>query len=207
MSHNHSILNENFKKKKDKFIDTIFEDYCNNNLDEESVILLLEKVIKDDDIEIRYTRNRKDVNNIYNTMTTKDKIFLAGEIGNPVAPKEYASAKEYGRKGSLLFHAILYKNNIPVAFADVFEHKGAEKTGEVCIGTRNGRQYRRKGYGTMVINEAVNWFKNQSKLKELRWYAHSGNDASISLAKKTGFKKFNDKGEYKGEFVEYDLRK
>lgn len=160
-----------------------------------------------DNIEIRYTRNRRDVNNIYDTMTTKDKIFLAGEIGNPIAPKEYVTAREYGRKGSLLFHVMVYSNNVPVAFADVFEHKCVKGTGEVCVGTRNGKQYRRRGYGSMVISEIIKWFKTESKLKEIRWYAHSGNEASINLAKKMGFKKYNDKGEFNGEFVEYDMTK
>lgn len=190
----------------------ICEKYINDKLDKKHFYSLYNQLYmvesdKSPVIIIKYDRNRNDVNDIYNTMTTQDKIFLAGEIGNPIAPKEYASAKEYGKHGSLLFHVTAYVDNTPVAFADVFEHKGASKTGELCMGTRNGKKYRRKGYATVVVTEVIKWFKKESNLKELRWYAHAGNIGSIELAKKCKFKKYDDKGEYKGEFVEYDLRK
>lgn len=148
---------------------------------------------------ISNVRSRSAVNDIYNSMTKQEQIYIAGEIGNPVAPKTYATAKMYGPKGTLIDTAIVYKGKVPVAFYDCWDHMGSGgKIGEICIGTRGGSNYRGKGYATMALKDGIEAFKANPNMKELRWYADNNNISSINLAKKMGFKVMTQNDYYTG---------
>lgn len=143
-----------------------------------------------DSITITYGKNRKAVNEIFNTMTNTEKIHLAGEAGSSRVPKEYVSAEEYGPKGTSIENVIIYQGKTPVSFCDVWANSPGR--GYICIGTRGGAEYRGKGYASKALSEAIKLFKDNPNLNELDYYPHQGNASSINLAKKFGFKEFEN---------------
>lgn len=141
-------------------------------------------------ITVKYGKNRKAVNDIFNSMSDQEKIHLAGEAGSSRVPKEYVSAKEYGPKGTIADSVVIYNGKTPVAFCDIWGSQG--NRGFIAIGTRGGNAFRGKGYASKALSEAIKSFYANPNLKELDYYPHQGNTASINLAKKFGFKEFEN---------------
>lgn len=142
---------------------------------------------------VKYVRNRNAVNSIFNSMSDKEKINLAGTAGSNKVPKQYVSKKEYGPKSSLINTHIVYNGKMPVAFCDLWNFNNGRAL--IAVGTRGGKGFRNKGYASRALTEGINSFKANPNLKELDYYVHAGNDASISLARKYGFKVF-EQNEY-----------
>jgi hypothetical protein len=147
-------------------------------------------------VTVKYGKNRKAVNDIFNSMSDQEKIHLAGEAGSSRVPKEYVSAKEYGPKGQIMDSVVIYNGKIPVAFCDIWA--GQNGRGFIAIGTRGGQAFRGKGYASKALQESIKAFNNMPQLKELDYYPHAGNIASINLAKKHGFKVFEENQYFTG---------
>lgn len=84
---------------------------------------------------------------------------------------------------------------VPVAFLDIY-YQG-DGRGELVIGTRNENKYRRKGYASGLVDKAKKWLdsseaKNILEINMLEWNAYRENEASIALAKRHGFSKFDE---------------
>jgi len=141
-------------------------------------------------VTIKYGKNRQAVNEIFSTMTNSEKIHLAGEAGSSRVPKEYVSKEEYGPKGTSIENVIIYKGKTPVSFCDIWANKPGR--GYICIGTRGGEEYRGKGYASKALSEAIKLFDKNKNLDELDYYPHKDNIESINLAKKFGFKEFEN---------------
>lgn len=78
--------------------------------------------------------------------------------------------------------------NKPIAFFDILED--GDDTFQLALGTRGGKKYRGKGYGSQVTKEAMDWLeKNKHKVsqKKIVWGVRKDNTASIKLAEKYGF--------------------
>ena len=150
-------------------------------------------------ITISNKKDRNAVNEIYNSMSREEKYYLDGEIGNDKVPKEYATHRRYETNNAgLLMHATIFADKIPVSFVDVYDHdKSNGYIGEICVGTRGGDEYRNKGYASMAIQKAIEWFNDDdNKMIDLRYYVHSKNKPSIKFAIKNKFKLINDNGDY-----------
>lgn len=145
---------------------------------------------------INYTRNRDAVNSIFNTMNDKEKINLAGTAGSAKVPKQYVSKREYGKNSNLVDTHVVYNGKMPVAFCDIWNFKDGRAL--IAIGTRGGDSFRHKGYASIALQEGIKSFKLNPNLNELDYYIHSGNNASLMLAKKHGFKEFENNEYFTG---------
>lgn len=160
----------------------------NNQLDE-IFQMIVETTINNDKIVVSTEKDRKAVNEIFNSMTLKERYYIDGEIGKKYIPKEYATKRRYETdEAGLLYHATVFANDVPVSFIDIYSFALSNgKVGEICIGTRGEKQYRHKGYATRALQEGIKWFKKTNSIKELRYYVNDNNSASIEFAKKNGF--------------------
>lgn len=145
---------------------------------------------------ISLKKNRNSVNDIFNSMTDQEKIYLAGTAGSNKVPKQYVSSKEYKQNGSLVDTHVVYNGKKPVAFCDIWYWKDGKAY--IAIGTRGGDAFRHKGYASKALNEAIISFKLNPNLTELLYYPHAGNEASKRLAIKHGFKIFEENKYFTG---------
>ena len=140
---------------------------------------------------IKHEKNISAVNEIFGTMTDDEKIFSAGEAGDTEIPKEYASPKDY--ENSPVESVIVYEGDIPISYCDIWVK---DSIGEICVGTRRG--FRRNGYASAVLAEAIEVFRADVRLAKLRYYLHQGNVGSLNLARKFGFVEFGNNEYYIG---------
>lgn len=138
--------------------------------------------------KITHRPNSEAVNDIFASMTDVEKRFLAGSVVNDMVPNEYVSREKYEHENALLNTSIIWEGDIPIAFCDVWLNRPQE--GDISIGTRNGKEYRNKGYATLAINEAIRWFNKFDGLNVLCYYTHVNNKSSILFVQKLGFKIF-----------------
>lgn len=125
----------------------------------------------------RSRRTRSEVNDIVNSMSSKDKRLLGIHDG-----EEYQSIDE----GQEVVKRIIKRiGGVPVSFFDI----SGDSTGvAVSIGTRSGDAYRNKGYGTAVAKQGEKWLKeNADKFDQIVWWARKDNVPSIKTAKSIGF--------------------
>lgn len=84
---------------------------------------------------------------------------------------------------------IVKVGNTPVAYLELDD---VGKHINVSVGTRNGEEYRGKGYASKCVKEGLDWYtKNAHKFenKPLVWWAEKENIASQKTAEKNGFRK------------------
>lgn len=147
------------------------------------------------DRTVRAGKSDADVRDIISSMNKKEKAQLALDNG------EYLSYEQ----GSNVAKRVIKrdKNGKPVAFFDVLEDGN---TAQIALGTRSGKEYRRKGYAAKAAKEAVNWY-DKNKLKygfdEMVWGVKVSNLPSISIAKRMGFKEDPNSYSDDGEWVNY----
>jgi RimJ/RimL family protein N-acetyltransferase len=136
-----------------------------------------------------HNRYRKQTINAYST--SKDVNDIIKSMNKDDRDKVLAGSDHYLNKeeGSSVVKRIIKKvDGKPVAFFDLLED-GEEL--QLALGTRSGKKYRGKGYGSEVTKQAMDWVeKNKHKLKQKRivWGVRKDNTASIRLAEKNGFK-------------------
>lgn len=139
--------------------------------------------------KVRYSnsidKKVKERNEIFNTLSEKEKKFLTGESSEP-----YASREMYGKNGTNVYSFVSKKLDTPISFLDVFNNDGT--SGEVAIAVRS--DYRNLGEGKKQVERLLKWFGNSS-LDELLWISDPNNTSSTNLAKSYGFKEY-EKGKY-----------
>lgn len=84
---------------------------------------------------------------------------------------------------------IIKEGNTPVAY---FELDDVGKHINASVGTRNGEEYRGKGYASKCVKKGIDWYtKNANKFenKPIVWWAEKENIASQKTAERNGFKR------------------
>lgn len=133
------------------------------------------------------SRNAELANEIYDTMSDKEKEYVTGGDNR----SWYVQQKDFDKENSIIVYSSLsLKNNIPISFLDVYNIDGI---GEISIGVRNTE--RGKGYAIQEILKLLSWYEHNKKDLTLSWCVNINNKASINLAKK-----FNFKRDYKRDF-------
>lgn len=124
-------------------------------------------------------KTKDKVEDIYKSMSSKDLNLLDAD------GDEYMTVKEGER---LVYRALQEIGDTPVAFFDIMEY---DNVMNVTLGTRDGEEYRGKGYATKAAKEAVEWYdKHHEEFnnKPLSWAAKKENIGSQKVAQKAGFK-------------------
>lgn len=141
------------------------------------------------------SKTKSDVESIINSMNKDDRDkVLAGS-------DHYLTVEE----GSSVCKRVLKKDgDKPIAFFDILED-GDEL--QIALGTRSGKRYRGKGYGSEVAKEGMNWIEaNKNKLKQntVVWGVRTDNISSIKIAEKNGF--VRDESSERDGWVNYTKR-
>lgn len=143
---------------------------------------------------IRAGKTKGDVEDIINSMNKEDKDkVLAGS-------KEYLSYEQ----GSAVVKRVLKKiGDKPVSFFDILDDGDSLN---LAMGTRSGKEYRGRGYGSEVAKKGVKWIedhKDELDQTQVVWGVKTSNKASIRIAEKNGFKLDKDSYSDDHEWVNY----
>lgn len=125
-------------------------------------------------------RTESEVDDIINSMNSKDRKRVLAGSNKYLEQNQYSSVVKRSVQRD--------KSGKAVSFMDLLDDGD---TLQVCLGTRSGKQYRGKGYGSKAASECMNWInKNKSKLnhKQIVWGVAANNTGSIRIAEKMGFK-------------------
>lgn len=123
-----------------------------------------------------------DVQRIVDTMSDKERYLLGLDWPEYITREDCDTiAKRFMKK----------IGNESVAFLDVYYTKNPE-VGTIAIGTKAGSDYRNKGYGRELVEDAKKWLESPEAkdilgMKLLGWGAEVENKSSIALAKRSGF--------------------
>jgi RimJ/RimL family protein N-acetyltransferase len=125
-------------------------------------------------------KTEQEVDDIINSMNKKDKERVLAGSNYYLNSDQYSSVAKRSIQRD--------KNGKAVSFMDLLDD-GEEL--QVCLGTRNGKQYRGKGYASKAAAECMNWVKrNRNKIphKRIVWGVAVNNIGSVKIAQKNGFK-------------------
>lgn len=131
-----------------------------------------------DSQHITFSKSSSAIKDIVSTMSEKEHFYIGADSNHQIYNEINSFYKE-----------VLSVGGIPVSFIMVFETSKTPGIGHIIIGTR--ADYRRKGYGQILINR-MRSAKFPDRIKTLSWGYDKGNDASEKLARKMGF---NEEGE------------
>lgn len=129
-------------------------------------------------------RTSNKVQSIVNTMSNDERRKLGGDPNKP-----YMDQNEIQ---SVAKRFLKENGDIPIAFLDIYY---ATNSGTIVIGTN--RDYRGKGNAADLVKKAKKWLETPQAqeilgMNSLNWFALRNNEASINLAKKSGFKDRSD---------------
>lgn len=145
---------------------------------------------------IRAGKTMDDVNDIVRTFNETDRARLG--MGDGSGNDDYMTYLE----GSHVVKRVIKRDgDMPVAFFDLLEdeYRDGTKFYNTVIAVRSGNEYRGKGYATEVAKAGMDWYeKNADKLegKEVIWGVRKDNEGSIKIAKKLGFEKYSEDGDW-----------
>lgn len=128
------------------------------------------------DQDISFGKSESDILDIIKTMTPTEQLYL----GTPGGIRYNWSRSEF-------YQEVLYVSNTPVGFLVVSEIPANRGVGHMIIGIRAGKQYRHKGYASMLITRFINSNKIPFHITSLEWGFDDGNVKSEHLAAKFGF--------------------
>ena len=130
-----------------------------------------------------YSRNADKANDIYKTLSKKEKYYLTGNAykGKLNFDKEYEKQVDYD---SAVYSLILEMQDVPVSVFDVY---GNGDKGYIAVAVHNDKQYRGAGLAKESTKRALDWFENNPDIMELNWATFAGNRASQKLAEEMGF--------------------
>lgn len=134
--------------------------------------------------------NKERINDIYKSMSKRDKKFIYGGEESPI----FYGEQEYDKSGMTLYSAVLSKKGTDHGFitiAKIPEDQNVDGTrgAEVAIGVRGGDEYRGKGTASKLVKKSSEWFDNQNTVDVLWWKPDAKNIASIKTALKNGYYK------------------
>lgn len=131
-----------------------------------------------------------DVNDIVKTLSNKEKKLLGASLHEDWIDKEFEN-ETLANKGKTF--VTKYKDT-PVSFLEIWTN--GSRTGQIAIATRNGDEYRKKGYASKEVEKAIKWVDRYGKytIDELEWWAEKNNTGSRRLAEKYGFEETDNRG-------------
>lgn len=134
---------------------------------------------------IRNKPYTKDVNEIVDTLTDKEKKLLGASLNEKWIEPEFENQILANKAKTI----VQREGKTPVSFIEIWTNEST--TGQIAIATRNDPKYRGKGYASMNVEQAIKWTERygNTSIKELQWIAENTNERSLELAKKHGFKK------------------
>lgn len=133
-----------------------------------------------------YSRNRKKANDIYKTLSDKEKYYVTAEDNTP---KQYATRKEYSKKGPNVYSRIEQVGKTPVSVFDAWDQGHGELS--VSIAVRNDPNFRHKGYAQKAVEDGKKWLSEHPEYYSMSWGVAASNNASKQLAIRNGFKFVN----------------
>ena len=146
--------------------------------------------------------NVKSSNDIYKTLSKKEKQLVMAELPDEEPPKTFIKKNE----AKFLIDQVLIKyGDTPVAALDMWNQGNGEAS--ISIMTRNDKKFRNKGFADKAVKEGIKAFENNKDLNILTWGAWDSNTPSKKLAEKNGFefKDWHDPGGNK--YVVYEKKK
>lgn len=145
---------------------------------------------------IENRKTTKDANDIYSTLTDKEKRLLGGN-----ADPEWIY-NDIEQSVNIMKRIVLRDGNTPITFIELWDDFG-QRSGQIAIATRNDPKYRGKGNASKAVKELdkyVNKYGNK-KLDELVWWVNKKNQASIKVAEDNRFVK--DSSYIDNEYFKY----
>ena len=134
---------------------------------------------KSSKFEIRTKQSKATENEVEDILSTLTKTER--ERMGLKANEKYKKPHEHKLVAT---RSIQKENGKPVAFADLNEYDSGFN---VVVVTRNGSEYRGKGYATKAIRECLDWYDKSDESKPIIWWAEKNNVGSQKLAERTGF--------------------
>lgn len=145
-----------------------------------------------------YRRNADKANEIFNTMTDKEKYFVRADD----VKDEYTNKDEYrGKQSTNVYSRIEYYHDVGVSFFDIWQYQ--KDAGAIAIGVRNDPNFRGKGYANKALEAGIKWFEENKDMNFLAYGVNKNNMSSRKLAEKHGFKKYSEDDEW----ITYGLEK
>lgn len=99
-------------------------------------------------------RNRQytdDVNDIINSLSAKEKKLLGAPLD-----KDWIDKNHEAETLSNIAKTFITKNgDIPISALEIWTN--GSRTGQIAIATRNNEEYRRKGYASKEVEQAIKW--------------------------------------------------
>lgn len=129
-----------------------------------------------------------------NTITYSNDFKYVSEIMKSLSKKEINLMDGWSDEPSdhTVFREVLLVNNKPVAFVEIDQFKNSNNAspdeGFVGIACRGEKEYRRKGYTSMLLERAIKWAKRNKTISRLVYIVREENVPSKNLALKFGFK-------------------
>ena len=124
-------------------------------------------------------KTKPEVDSIISTMGKEDKEKL-GLTSNG----DYLTFED----GAYVVKRVLIKDgDTPVAFFDIMDD---DSQYNVSLGTRSGKEYRKKGNASKAAKKGMDWYdKNKDRIgdKDIVWGVRTDNEASIKIAKSLDF--------------------
>ena len=160
------------------------------------------------------SRNYDKANDIYKTLSRKEKRYLMATGRFELTPKEYVRPGEYDipdakalknwdpKNAYNVYSRIEQYRDVPVSVIDIWGNNDGR--GAISIATRGGNSYRHQGYASRALEKGIKYFYDDPKLEYLVWGVNKKNRPSIELAKKYGFEWYND---YDDNWESYILEK
>lgn len=140
-----------------------------------------------------YSRDRAKANDIYNTLTDREKYYVTAEKGK----KEYTPKGEYEKPFSAYSFIESYKD-VPVSVFDAWYN--GNDTVNVSIAIRNDKRFRGKGYAHRAVANGKKWLEEHPEIETMVWGVNRENKPSVNLAKKNGFKYVKDESGWTDEY-------
>lgn len=127
-----------------------------------------------------FTSSTQDVADIVETLPLQERKYIASRDHDKKSfPSIFANHTKY------LIHREVLKEDIPIAFCDVVSFDPG--VGIIVLAVRSGKEYRHKGYGSILVERMLKKIKATKKVEKLIWKFDNDNTKSVLMAKKFGF--------------------
>lgn len=150
-----------------------------------------------------FNKNLDKANDIYKSLSTKEKRLLTATSDNKLPPKNFSTKSEYNTYVAKSF--ILQLENVPISSFDIWYNDNTNSSANVSVMTRSGEQYRNKGYANKAVKKGMEWLE-KSGFKNVYWGADKENTPSRNLAEKNGFKLYKEGHDDAGDYVVYERK-
>jgi len=145
-------------------------------LENENILL---RAIEPEDLDILYEwENNTELWKYGSNLTPYSKFALRDYLTNSLQGFMYTK--------QLRLMAIEKKSNITVGTVDLFDYDPIDQ--KACIGILVDKQFRRKGYGEIILNLTAGYAFEVLHLNQLYAFVPSNNTDSFNLLCKCGYK-------------------